>query len=204
MVPESHGMVFNTGEPAYAVDRHGTIVAWNPAASQTFGYSEEQSVGGKCWELLQGRDAYDNEYCGESCPLRRMALEHRSVNRCRLHFRTAFGERRAYTVTTLALFHDGEATLVHLCRPVGPEERDRAPAVPGSATPDHGVLTPREQAVVRLLADGHTTREIATLLSISVSTVRSHVEHILHKLNAHSRLEAGAIARRLGLDRAQA
>ena len=201
MVPGFHGMVFNTGEPAYAVDRHGTIVAWNPAASRTFGYSAEESVGGKCWELLQGRDAYDNEYCGESCPLRRMALARRSVNRCRLHFRTALGERRAYTVTTLALFHDGEATLVHLCRGLDPAEQGRAPATPGAETTDHGVLTPRERSVLRLLADGHTTREIATLLSISVSTVRSHVEHILRKLNAHSRLEAVAIARRLGFDR---
>lgn len=200
MVSGFHGMVFNTGEPAYAVDRHGTIVAWNTAASRTFGYSAEETVGGKCWELLQGRDAYDNEYCGESCPLRRMALEHQSVNRCKLHFRTAFGERRAYTVTTLALFHDGEATLVHLCRGLDPDDKEHVQTPARSGEADFSVLTAREQAVVRLLADGHTTREIATLLSISVSTVRSHVEHILRKLNAHSRLEAVAVARRLGID----
>jgi DNA-binding CsgD family transcriptional regulator len=49
------------------------------------------------------------------------------------------------------------------------------------------------------LADGHTTREIATLLSITVPTVRNHIDHILHKLHAHSRLEAVAVSRRLGL-----
>ena len=62
-----------------------------------------------------------------------------------------------------------------------------------------GILTPREREVLGHLADGHTTREIATLLSITVPTVRNHIDHILHKLHAHSRLEAVAVSRRLGL-----
>lgn len=200
MVPGSHRMVFNTGEPAYAVDPHGTIVAWNPAASRTFGFPVKKALGCKCWELLQGRDAFDNDYCGESCPIRRMALSHRSVNRCRMSFRTAAGAHQAYTVTMLALFHDGEAILVHLCRGLEAGPREQAATAGEMPGAGRGVLTTRERAVVRHLSDGRTTREIATLLSISVSTVRSHIEHILRKLDAHSRLEAVAIARRLGLD----
>ncbi len=199
MASGAHSLVFSTREPAYAVDRNGRVVAWNPAASETFGYPEADALGGTCWELLQGRDAFDNEYCGASCPIRRMALEHRSVNRCRMSFRTASGERRSFVLTTLVLFDDGEATLIHLCRKTARASASRSlESVPGK-TP-HGVLTVREREVVQQLANGHSTREIATLLGISVSTVRSHVEHILHKLNAHSRLEAVAISRRLGLD----
>ena len=199
MASGAHSLVFSTREPAYAVNRNGRIVAWNPAASEIFGYSGAAALGGTCWELLQGRDAFDNEYCGASCPIRRMAQEHRSVNRCRMTFRTATGERRAFTLTTLVLFSNGEATLIHLCRKIAHASVDRSlEAAPGKTA--QGVLTLREREVVHQLADGHSTREIATLLGISVSTVRSHVEHILHKLNAHSRLEAVAISRRLGLD----
>jgi len=60
-------------------------------------------------------------------------------------------------------------------------------------------LTPREREVLRLLADGLTTREISESLFISNNTARNHVQRLLTKLGAHSRLGAVAIARRAGL-----
>jgi DNA-binding CsgD family transcriptional regulator/tetratricopeptide (TPR) repeat protein len=59
-------------------------------------------------------------------------------------------------------------------------------------------LTPREAEVLNLVAHGYTNREIATTLVISVKTVSVHVSHILRKLGAPNRLEAAAIAHRLG------
>jgi DNA-binding CsgD family transcriptional regulator/tetratricopeptide (TPR) repeat protein len=59
-------------------------------------------------------------------------------------------------------------------------------------------LTPREAEVLALLARGHTNREIAAELVISVRTAGVHVSHILRKLGAPNRLEAAAIAHRLG------
>jgi DNA-binding NarL/FixJ family response regulator len=52
------------------------------------------------------------------------------------------------------------------------------------------VLTPRELDVLRLLAVGHSTHEVAVLLGILPTTVRSHVKSLLSKLGVHSRLEA--------------
>jgi DNA-binding CsgD family transcriptional regulator len=196
-------MIFATGEPAYAVDRDGTIVGWNTAASRAFGYPGSQAVGRKCWDLLQGQDAFGNQYCSERCPLREMAFQHKSVNRCRMSFRTADKKLHAFTVTTLVLFDTRDATLIHLCRKEPPANNEGATAAQlrGSGRSDRqGVLTRRERQVLDHLSDGHTTREIATLLSISVPTVRNHVEHVLHKLHAHSRLEAVAVSRRLELD----
>lgn len=190
-------LVSSTGEPAYAVDRDGAVVAWNAAASRAFGYPAAEAVGATCWSLLQGQDAFGNAYCGPACPLRRMASERRSVNRCRMSFRAAGGERRAFTVTTLVLADGGPLTLIHLCRPDA-AAADAGPAEPGEAAV-RGVLTPRESEVLRRLAEGRATREIATLLGIGERTVRSHVENILRKLHAHSRLEAVAIGRRLGI-----
>jgi len=61
-------------------------------------------------------------------------------------------------------------------------------------------LTPREVEVLRLLVEGRSNRQIAERLFISGKTVSVHVTNILAKFGVHSRLEAAATARRLGLD----
>jgi DNA-binding NarL/FixJ family response regulator len=60
-------------------------------------------------------------------------------------------------------------------------------------------LTIREGEVLELIAEGLTNGDIATRPVISVNTVRNHVQNILAKLDAHSKLEALSIANRDGL-----
>ena len=60
-------------------------------------------------------------------------------------------------------------------------------------------LTTRELEVLRLLASGTSTAAAAEALGISTATLRAHVQAVLRKLGAHSRLEAVAEAARLGL-----
>jgi DNA-binding NarL/FixJ family response regulator len=60
-------------------------------------------------------------------------------------------------------------------------------------------LTPRELAVLELLAQGHTNREIAAALYISASTAGVHVSNILRKLGAKRRGDAAGIAHKMGL-----
>lgn len=60
-------------------------------------------------------------------------------------------------------------------------------------------LSPRELEVLALLAEGLTNKAIAARLVLSLHTVRNHVQNILGKLGAHTRLEAVAIATRAGL-----
>src|SRR5947208_945162 len=67
------------------------------------------------------------------------------------------------------------------------------PVVPRIAQGDFG-LTGRETEVLRLVALGHTNREIANELYISVKTASVHVSNILRKVGAATRGEAGAIA----------
>jgi DNA-binding CsgD family transcriptional regulator len=52
------------------------------------------------------------------------------------------------------------------------------------------LLTPREIEVLQAMADGHSTARMASVLGISVATVRSHVKSLLGKLGLHSRVEA--------------
>ncbi|MEX0846605.1 MAG: response regulator transcription factor [Ilumatobacteraceae bacterium] len=70
---------------------------------------------------------------------------------------------------------------------------------PGSVNAE--ALTTRENEVLRRLADGLTTEQIAADLFVSVNTVRNHVNNIIRKLNVHSRLEAVSYALRKGLIR---
>ena len=60
-------------------------------------------------------------------------------------------------------------------------------------------LTRREMDVLSLMADGLDNRAIAAELGIGFTTVRGHVQNILEKLDAHSKLEALACAARYGL-----
>lgn len=67
---------------------------------------------------------------------------------------------------------------------------------------NHGLgwdLTPRERQVLDLLAMGESKEAIAHRLFLSTNTVRNHIQNILTKLGAHSRLEAVAAAAREGL-----
>jgi predicted ATPase/DNA-binding CsgD family transcriptional regulator len=61
------------------------------------------------------------------------------------------------------------------------------------------ILTPRELAVLELLARGQTNREIAAELYISPSTAGVHVSNILRKLGAKRRVDAAGLAHTLGL-----
>jgi DNA-binding NarL/FixJ family response regulator len=60
-------------------------------------------------------------------------------------------------------------------------------------------LTAREREILELIAEGLTNSAIATRLFISVNTVRNHVQNVLSKLDAHSKLEALSVAIREGL-----
>jgi DNA-binding NarL/FixJ family response regulator len=60
-------------------------------------------------------------------------------------------------------------------------------------------LTPRENQVFKLLAEGATSRDIAKYLSISLKTAMTHRSHVMEKLNVHSRAELIKYAVRKGI-----
>lgn len=60
-------------------------------------------------------------------------------------------------------------------------------------------LTPREEDVLKGIADGLTNREIADSLNVSIKTVQTHRGNIMEKLNLHDRVELVKYALRAGL-----
>jgi DNA-binding NarL/FixJ family response regulator len=86
------------------------------------------------------------------------------------------------------------AELVELFHLAGQEREHRRDAEAALAR-----LTPRERDVLLALAEGCNDREIANRLSISAETARTHMVHILDKLQVESRLQALIFALRHGL-----
>jgi DNA-binding CsgD family transcriptional regulator len=145
-----------------------------------------------------------NRVCQRECLVFRSLRERKPVRRFRMRVR-AHSDRYVEAECT-TLFIRGstrEATVIHLLRlwpdrgrnPVSHPRRDDTrglqPAAPS--------LTPREMEVLRFLAEGRSTRQMAEDVHVSPATVRTHVENILRKLQAHSRLEAVVIGAREGL-----
>lgn len=62
-------------------------------------------------------------------------------------------------------------------------------------------LSSREREVLQLIAEGHTSREVAALLGISATTVKSHRNHIMEKLDIHDKAGLTRYAIRIGLIR---
>ena len=111
----------------------------------------------------------------------------------------AAGPLRAGHATAVRL---GACPAARRDRGAGPARRiSLTPAQPAPAPAQahpHG-LTDREVAVLQLLTAGHTYREIGQQLFISPKTVGVHVTNILRKLAVHDRVQAAAVAVRLGL-----
>jgi two-component system, NarL family, nitrate/nitrite response regulator NarL len=57
-------------------------------------------------------------------------------------------------------------------------------------------LTPRERQVLQRIMAGQSTGQMAREMDVAMSTLRSHIGHVLNKLGAHSRVQAAAIASR--------
>jgi LuxR family maltose regulon positive regulatory protein len=91
-------------------------------------------------------------------------------------------ELRLYVEQVLAAFHPGESL---------PAKREA-----GSGSPE---LSDREREILLLVAAGLSNQAIAERLVISITTVKTHVGNIFHKLGVSSRIQAIARAEGLGL-----
>jgi DNA-binding NarL/FixJ family response regulator len=70
---------------------------------------------------------------------------------------------------------------------------------PESEPPLRSMLTPREREVIQLLAEGKTTKEVATTLNLSVKTAETHRTNLMRKLDLHSVVDLTLYAVRNGI-----
>ncbi len=193
----------STADAAFATGEEGRIVIWNDAAQRLLGYKAGQVLGRPCHQVLCGRDVYGNRFCDRDCNLARMASRKESVRRFEMDVRKSSGEylRVGVSVLTLPGAADSGFTIVHLLQPVA-DGNEAGPLSPRhhhasqatAAAPSSSPLTRREIEVLRRLAAGSGTREIAASMFISVATARTHIQNILRKLEVHSKLAAVSLA----------
>jgi PAS domain S-box-containing protein len=161
--------------PSAVVDRHGRITWHNRAARRWFGDVRGRPLA----ELVvpEHRERVQRQ-------LQRKLEGGAGVTDYEVEVTTRDGRRHRVEISSVAIEGGDAAHAIFGVAVPGP------PVPAGPVSP----LSPRQTQVLRLLAEGASTREIAEMLNVSTETVRNHVRHILRALGAHSRLEAVALA----------
>jgi PAS domain S-box-containing protein len=191
-------LVQSTGESAFICNQDQRIVAWNKSAQNLLGYNAERVMGRACHQFICGQDIFGNRFCREDCSAIRMVRGREPVHPFEIDVENVSGEtvRARCCIVTISDPKSLSFGVLHLLAPVA--RRDEVAFI--QEAPDRqSLLTRREHQVLGLLASGCTPREIAKSLSLSETTVRTHVHHVLHKLGVHSIAQAVATALRNGL-----
>jgi len=179
--------VFRSGDALLALGPELRVGAWNEELESLTGIPAAEAIGRPCWEVLGGLDEEGAVICHPGCSTARLAHEGWPIPSRRILIRTA-EDRKLVTMSTIAAVNaDRGPVALHLFR---------AMPGPGSEPSLESPLTPRQQEVIELIADGMPAKLIAARLGIAAATVRRHIRAILLQLGCHSQLEALAEARR--------
>jgi PAS domain S-box-containing protein len=217
-IREIKDLVDSTSDSSFAVDGSGHIVAWNRTAEVMFGLSAGEAIGKACGEIIQGMDEC-GPVCSADCSVQQAVRKHHPVSNFDLHIRTASG--RQWCNVSVLIADEANSSLpysIHIVRQIDVRKRlellvrdfvvtgiglapeQAATLISSTRAPARETeLSDREVSVLRLLAKGVTTAAVAEQLHISRTTVNNHIQHILRKLDAHTRLEAIRRAEHAGL-----
>ncbi len=218
---EVRQLLEGTADGAFVVGKDRRILYWNQAAEGILGYSSQEVVGQTCYDVFGGQDNKDVGICRHHCPIVAACRMQKPTPNYDACCRTKSGDLRWINVSTL-VFHtfgeDAHLMVVYLFRDntknkqnerfvrqvidatrqlqdISAIDDHRTAETPAAASD----LTDREFEILNLLANGLGTRNIAQVLCVSPATVRNHIQSILRKLGAHSRLQAVIHALKQGL-----
>lgn len=222
--PESPLIVDIASVPdgAFSVDMDYRIVSWNAGAERVLGMRADQVLGRRCFDVLGCSGTVGGEHSQPRCLAVTRARQGFPVP----PFQTvAYGRgahRRKLGICTLfAHSEDGKPQVMHIVqdpaqaewplmnqskadRSAAPDEHNEDPVVEKDYHSTHrdvppSRLTPREVEVLRLVARGFSTNDIAAVLGISRITARNHVTKVIEKLSVKNRLQAVVKAARFGM-----
>jgi PAS domain S-box-containing protein len=205
----------NSADGAYVVDNDQRVVSWNAAAQRILGYTAQEVIGRNCHTMLSGRGDGGCLICRRDCAVIIASRRGKLSPSFDAQVRRRDGQTQWVNISIIPVTEDSASSLgvVHLFRDISVQKQTETFAAEVVARarqlnlrptrPNHesksvtqpSALTLREFQVLSLLAQGANTADISTELVVTESTVRNHVQHILHKLAVHSRLEAVAYAR---------
>lgn len=169
--------------PATLIDRTG-IIRWQNRASVAF---RGNHVG------LSFADLVVPEEQPAARALITRILCHGEPAELALHVKNANGEYIPVQLSAVPVREGGAVVGIFGLGQISP------PARPPAGRRPRTVLTQRQLEILRLLAEGRSTDEIAAGLSLSPTTVRNHIANLIAALGVHSRLQAVVVASRTGL-----
>ena len=212
-------LLARSADGVFAVDGEQRIVFWSEATEELIGWPRREVLGRYCYEVVLGNDYEGQPFCRRDCPAIKEARRGRGVPNYDIACRRN-GDEVWLNVSIVPVPANvaGDAMAIHLIRDVSQRRRSERLAqaaieavtrfMPETAdaereagpypAPDPA-LTAREVEVLRLLAQGLGTRDLAHELGVSEATVRNHIQRLLAKLGTHSRLEAVVYGARHGL-----
>ena len=207
-----------TSDGMFTVGPDHKIKLWNAASEKIFGNKSEQVVGKKCYDVLCAGGNAGRVECNRGCTIMSNSGKGRTTKDFDLECKTTNGDIKTINMSiVLRPAGDGPREIIHLFRDV--TDRRRVEQVTtgsasggGTATLSNKTthsshrssyrlpsLTTREDQVLKLLAAGKNTNDIADILEIRPLTARNHISRLLTKLGCRSRLEAVALGTRAGL-----
>ena len=208
---ELFAMLEGAGDAAFVVDQGGMIRFWNRSAEKLLGWRSAEVLNRHCAAILEGTDCTGAEVCRPECAVMEIARRFTEITAYDLKAKTASGGNKWVNVSVIVARSEPEGArlLVHLLRDIDARkqlenltkeiaihvgqltgQQAEQLVAPGRAPAPTIELTPQERRIVQLLSQGRSTTAISRELQISPVTARNHVQHILRKLGAHTRLEA--------------
>ena len=187
-----------SGIPMSLIDAERRYVAVNDATVEFYGFPRDELIGAQTGHLLAPAERVKLDAAWEELKRTGEYYGDRAVTRAdgsqirvqfATHASTASGRWLAMVVVLSARVEPDGPELIAADAAI--EARPPAPSGPR--------LTRRERAVVRLVALGAGTRQVAADLFVSPDTVRSHVRNAMSKTGARTRAQLVAIALADGL-----
>lgn len=208
--------LFNSAaDGIYAIDRKQRIIYWDQGCEELFGYSSNWVLGRPCCDVIQGcTPVSETQYCRKDCCVAQL---HNGTGKGPKNFKIQVknaeskpiiltvnivlvpAECKSDWIVTHFLHRENSQSVLKAFEYAQTKNNPSQKSNKFSTKPDiqpKTRLTNREREILLLLAEGLSCGSISERLTVSNTTVRNHIQHILSKLCVHSRTEAVAYAYR--------
>ncbi len=218
--------ILNTADGVFVVDANQRIISWNKGAERILRYTESEVLNHNCYRVIAGRVPSDKLWCHANCKVQACVAKSSQMENFDLITKTNEGVPIWINVTVVSPRDGSEKFTAHILRDVTHErnaeraidqfllalgvrtssrsrlfDKGQPPLLPARTSPPEETpsLSSREIEVLKLLAEGLSTKALAQRLSISHFTARNHIQNILVKLDLHSKAQAVSYAFKKGL-----
>ena len=216
-MPSLGNILHSAVDGAFAIDSHQRIIYWDPGCEQLFGHPSNWVLGRPCCDVMCGENPITGTpFCKRDCSVAKMASgdASKAPNSFSIKSTDKNGKELLLSVNVVLvpspckkgwvimhLLNRSMATdvLTSFDYALGSEHSEtHADSYAASIgyEKEVSVLTRREKEVLQLLSEGISLSSIGERLSISLTTVRNHMQRIQKRLGVHSQSEAVAYAYR--------